>query len=66
MSSQNKYFIRKVGKGEFEIYHLINIKTFDMLDIFFDTEDEAVLYAQKNGLIITTYTEILENNTNDK
>ncbi len=62
MSSKNVYFIRKVGKGDFQIYHLINIKTFNMLDIFFDTEEDAVLYAKKNNLIITTYSEILEEN----
>jgi hypothetical protein len=66
MSSQNVYFIRKVGKGDFQIYQLINIETFNMLDIFFETEDEAVLYAKKNNLVITTYTEILKENANGK
>lgn len=66
MSVQNVYFIRKVGKGEFQIYHLINIETFNMLDIFFETEEEAVLYAKKNNLIITTYSELLEENANGK
>lgn len=66
MSSQNVYFIRKVGKGDFQIYNLINVVTFDMLDIFFETEDEAVLYAKKNNFIITTYSEILEENANGK
>ncbi len=66
MSNQNVYFIRKVGKGDFQIYHLINIETFDMLDVFFDSEDEAVLYAKKNDLTIITYTEILEDNANGK
>jgi hypothetical protein len=37
-----------------------------MLDIFFDTKDEAVLYAKKNNLVITTYSEILEVNANGK
>ena len=66
MSNQNVYFIRKVGKGDLQIYHLINIETFNMLDIFFETEDEAILYAKKNNLIITTYSEILEENANGK
>lgn len=66
MPNQNVYFIRKVGKGDFQIYHLINIETFNMLDIFFETEDEAVLYAKKNNLIISTYSEILEKNANGK
>ena len=66
MSNQNIYFIRKVGKGDFQICHLINIETFNMLDIFFETEDEAVLYAKKNNLVITTYSEILEENANGK
>jgi hypothetical protein len=66
MSNENIYFIRKVGKGDFQIYHLINIETFNMLDIFFDTKDEAVLYAKKNNLVITTYSEILEENANGK
>ena len=66
MSNVNIYFIRKVGKGDFQIYHLINIETFNMLDIFFETEDEAVLYAKKNNLVITTYSEILEENANGK
>jgi hypothetical protein len=66
MSNQYVYFIRKVGKGDFQIYHLINVETFDMLDIFFDTEEDAVLYAKNNDLVITTYSEILEENANGK
>ncbi|KGO79450.1 hypothetical protein IP98_02858 [Flavobacterium cauense R2A-7] len=66
MSNQNVYFIRKVGKGDFQIYHLINIETFSMLDIFFETEDEAILYAKKNNLMITTYSEKLVENANGK
>ncbi len=66
MSVQNVYFIRKVGKGDFQIYHLINIETFNILDIFFNLEEDAVLYAKKNNLIITTYSEILEENANGK
>ena len=66
MTNQNVYFIRKVGKGDFQIFHLINIETFNMLDIFFKTEDEAILYAKKNNLIITIYSEITENNANGK
>jgi hypothetical protein len=37
-----------------------------MLDIFFDTEEDAVLYAKNNDLVITTYSEILKENANGK
>ncbi|MEY3411781.1 MAG: hypothetical protein RIQ70_467 [Bacteroidota bacterium] len=41
MKNQNEYFIRTKGKAEFKTYHLIKNETFDMLDIFFNSELEA-------------------------
>ncbi|MCX6231144.1 MAG: hypothetical protein NTZ33_06330 [Bacteroidetes bacterium] len=61
MKSSNKYFIRTKGKNEFKTYHLINIDNFDMLDIFFDSEEKAIEYAKKKQIEIETYTEIIEN-----
>ena len=57
MAENKNYFIRSKGKGEFKTYHLINIDTFDMLDMFFNSEDEAKQYAQKKALNVVDFKE---------
>lgn len=57
MKSNNVYFIRTKGKAEFKTYHLINIQSFDMLDIFFNSEIEAKEYAAKKSLSIVEFNE---------
>ncbi len=49
------YFIRPTGKGALKIYQLISIEDFEMLYVFFDTEDEAKEYAQKNALNLVNF-----------
>ena len=49
MKNQNEYFIRTKGKAEFKTYHLIQNETFDMLDIFFNSELEAKQYTRKRA-----------------
>ena len=66
MKSQNEFFIRTKGKAEFKTYHLINVKTFDMLDIFFNSEIEAQQYAEKNSILIIEYKETFETEENGK
>jgi len=60
MIANNKYFIRGKGKGEFKTYHLINAVTFDMLDSFFNSEEDAKDYAEKNLIEIIEYVESFE------
>ena len=66
MKNQNEYFIRTKGKAEFKTYHLIQNETFDMLDIFFNSELEAQQYAKKKSLIIIDYKETFETEENGK
>ena len=66
MKNQNEYFIRTKGKAEFKTYHLIKSETFDMLDIFFNSELEVQQYAAKNSLIIVEYKETFETEKNGK
>lgn len=66
MKNQNEYFIRTTGKAEFKTYHLIQNETFEMLDIFFNSELEAQQYAEKKSLIIVEYKEIFETEQNGK
>jgi len=66
MKNQNEYFIRTKGKAEFITYHLIQNETFDMLDIFFNSELEAQQYAEKNSLIIVEFKETFETEENGK
>lgn len=49
------YFIRPTGKGALKIYQLISIEDFEMLYVFFDTEEEAKEYAQKNALNLVNF-----------
>jgi hypothetical protein len=64
MQHQNEYFIRTKGKAEFKTYHLIRKDTFDMLDVFFNSELEAQQYAHKNLLILVAYKETFEKQEN--
>jgi hypothetical protein len=66
MKNQNEYFIRTKGKADFKTYHLIKKETFDMLDIFFNSELEAQQYAEKNALMIVEYKETFEAEQNGK
>jgi hypothetical protein len=66
MKNQNEYFIRTKGKSEFKTYHLIQNKTFDMLDIFFSSELEAQQYAGKKSFMIVEYKETFETEENGK
>lgn len=50
-----KYFIRPSGKGEFLTFHLIESETFEMLDVFFNSEEDAIEYANKKSLLIVDY-----------
>ena len=58
---KKKYFIRPSGKGEFRTYQLISIPKFDILDMFFQTEEEAKSFANKNLIEIVDYKETEEN-----
>ena len=49
------YFLRPTGKGALKIYQLISIEDFEMLYVFFDTEEEAKEYAQKNALNLVNF-----------
>ena len=49
------YFIRPTGKGALKIYQLISIEDFEMLYVFFDTEEEAKEYSQKNELNLVNF-----------
>ena len=49
------YFIRTSGKGEFQTFHLINVIDFSLIDVFFNSEEEAKHYAHKYCLGIVEY-----------
>lgn len=66
MNASKKYFIKTKGKAEFRTYHLINVETFDMLDIYFSSENEVEEYVYKNSIEIVEYVETFESETNDK
>ncbi len=66
MKNPKEYFIRTKGKAEFKTYHLIRNETFDMLDIFFNSELEAKQYAEKNALTIVEYKEAFQTEENGK
>ncbi len=66
MKNQNEYFIRTKGKAEFKTYHLIKNETFDMLDIFFNSELEAQQFAEKKSIIIVEYKETFKTEENEK
>ena len=51
------FFIRTSGKGDFKVANLINRSTFDLVDAFFSSEEEARLFAAKRNLRIVDYTD---------
>ena len=57
---KNEYFIRTKGKAEFKTVHLINVEKFDMLDVFFNTEVEAINYCTKHSFKIVEFAETFE------
>ncbi len=60
MEKNKKYFIRTSGKGDFKIYQLISLENFEILNMFFQTNDDAIFYAKSNLLEIVDYKEIEE------
>jgi hypothetical protein len=51
------FFIRTSGRGDFKIVNLINRATFALVDVFFTSEKEARLFADKRNLTIVDYSE---------
>jgi len=49
------FFIRTCGKGDFKVVKLISREDFALLDIFFASEKEARLYADKRNLRIAAF-----------
>lgn len=47
-----KYFIRPQGKGEFKVYQLVNARTFEIVDAFFNSPVAASQYAKRRGMSI--------------
>jgi hypothetical protein len=50
-------FIRTSGKGDFKIVNLISRATFALVEVFFSSEEEARLFADKRKLRIVDYDE---------
>ena len=48
-------FIRTSGKGDFQVFNLISREDFALVDVFFTSEEEARLFADKRNLIIVDY-----------
>jgi hypothetical protein len=57
LNPKQEYFIRSSGKNEFKVYVLINKETFDQVDMFFQTEDDAREFAKKKDWKIVDYKE---------
>lgn len=55
LSEKKEYFIRSSGKGEMKIYHLIDKIDFNIIDMFFQTKEDAEEYAKKHNLKIVEY-----------
>ena len=51
------FFLRTSGKGDFKAVNLINRSTFDLVDAFFTSEEEARLFAAKRNLRIVDFDE---------
>jgi hypothetical protein len=49
------FFIRTSGKGELKVVNLINRATLALVDVFFNSEEEARLFAKKRKLKIVDY-----------
>ena len=52
-----KCFIRSTGKNELKIFHLIDFSNFEMLEMFFSNQEDAIIYAKKNLIEIVHYQE---------
>jgi len=51
------FFIRTSGKGDFQVFNLISREDFALVDVFFTSEEEARLFADKRNLRIVDYSE---------
>lgn len=51
------FFIRTSGKGDFKVFNLISREDFALVDVFFTSEEETRLYAEKRNLRIVDYNE---------
>jgi len=60
MEKNKTYFIRPSGKEEFKIYQLIEVENFEILDMFFQTEEDAKAFAKKKLLEIVNYQETFD------
>ena len=49
------FFIRASGKGDVKVVNLINRAAFALADVFFTSEEEARLFAEKRNLRIVDY-----------
>lgn len=61
MESTKLYFLRPKGSQEFKTYHLIEINSFNLHYMYFNTIEEAFNYANNNGIKIVEYTETFKN-----
>ena len=51
------FFIRTSGKGDLKVVNLISRATFALIDVFFTSEEEARLFANKRNLRIVDFNE---------
>lgn len=51
------FFMRTSGRGDFKVVNLISQSTFALVDVFFTSEEDARLFAEKRKLRIVDYTE---------
>ena len=51
----DSFFMRTCGKGDFKVVTLINRSTFDLIDVFFTSEEEARLFTDKRNLRIVDF-----------
>ena len=49
------FFIRTSGKGDLKVVNLINQATFALTDVFFTSQEEARLFANKRSFRIVNY-----------
>lgn len=56
-STNTSYFIRHKGQKEFKIYQLINVATFNLIDMDFSSKKEAEKYLVKKGYTLVVYEE---------
>lgn len=55
MSTKEGYFIRQSGKNNSKLFYIIHYPSFDTLDMFFQTIEDAKEYASKNNLQLMDY-----------